>query len=228
MCSQCRSTPAFVEVNGHLLCINCDHKREETLRLEQARRLNELNVQHDEWEALTGVRFPRHQIPQPTVYTSHSIRVDKSVVGAINTGHIDKLNVALDHIRQGDTVELADKLQEFTQAVVNNTELTAEDRNTILEYLSFLGIQATLPKNNRQPSIGKTVLLNLEKLLTNSGSLASLYSVFSPMLAGLFLGIRLTRDSWKTTIATPRAREARPRRFRLQNSEALMLQSVPP
>ena len=43
-----------------------------------------------------------------------------------------------------------------------------------------------------------------------------------------YKGIRLTRDSWNTTIVTQNARKACPWRSRLQGSETLMLQSVPP
>src|SRR5688500_5498954 len=42
------------------------------------------------------------------------------------------------------------------------------------------------------------------------------------------LGIRLTRDSWPDDYHDLKCRKARPQRPRLQMSEALMLQSVPP
>src|SRR5687767_9189972 len=42
------------------------------------------------------------------------------------------------------------------------------------------------------------------------------------------LGIRLTRDSWPDDRRDLKCRKARPQRPRLQMSEALMLQSVPP
>src|SRR5688572_31383193 len=41
-------------------------------------------------------------------------------------------------------------------------------------------------------------------------------------------GIRLTRDSWPDDRRDLKCRKARPQRPRLQMSEALMLQSVPP
>src|SRR5687768_8298571 len=46
--------------------------------------------------------------------------------------------------------------------------------------------------------------------------------------AFIFLGIRLTRDSWPDDRRDLKCRKARPQRPRLQMSEALMLQSVPP
>jgi hypothetical protein len=44
----------------------------------------------------------------------------------------------------------------------------------------------------------------------------------------IILGIRLTRDSWPDDRRDLKCRKARPQRPRLQMSEALMLQSVPP
>ena len=44
----------------------------------------------------------------------------------------------------------------------------------------------------------------------------------------VWVGIRLTRDSWNTTIVTQNAREGHPWWSWLQEPEGLKLQSVPP
>src|SRR5688572_2249718 len=60
--------------------------------------------------------------------------------------------------------------------------------------------------------------------------LQRLMLVFMDLATGYLLmeGIRLTRDSWPDDRRDLKCRKARPQRPRLQMSEALMLQSVPP
>src|SRR5688572_14517369 len=48
------------------------------------------------------------------------------------------------------------------------------------------------------------------------------------LMSSVESGIRLTRDSWPDDRRDLKCRKARPQRPRLQMSEALMLQSVPP
>jgi hypothetical protein len=72
---------------------------------------------------------------QPTTFT---IRVDRSVVGAINTGQAQAIDVALSYVKQNGDPGLSELLQEFTQAVLDNRKLDQAMRKAIIEELSFL------------------------------------------------------------------------------------------
>jgi hypothetical protein len=129
------------------------------------------------------------QIPPPmgnTRLTFNNIKIDRSVVGSINTGEIGKLDVMMSHIRAGGDADLADALQRFTQGVIDSDELTAEEKNKVLEHLSFLTTQHELPKEQRQGSVGRTVVSGIAQTISTAGGLAEVWQVLQPMVAGLF------------------------------------------
>jgi hypothetical protein len=56
----------------------------------------------------------------------HNIRVDNSVIGAINTGQIKSLNVALDNVQNAGSPELANTLHVLSEAVLASSDLSPE------------------------------------------------------------------------------------------------------
>ena len=59
-------------------------------------------------------------------------------------------------------------------------------RDSALECLSFLSDQAITPEKQRQPTIGKIIITKLEQILSNAGSIASIWSVVKPYIISLF------------------------------------------
>lgn len=190
-CSQC-GKPAVTQVQNSPLCVDCLLKLEQAMNLQQARLASMMNFLLGEAEDAVGMRglFQRYHVPQPTIQTGPStfnnIRVDRSVVGAINTGSIQKLDIAMSHVRAGGELEFAEALKKLTQAVVDAGELNVEAKNEILEHLSFLASQAVIPKEQRQRSIARTVIQTLERILAAAGALGSLWGPLKPFAEALF------------------------------------------
>ena len=100
-CNQC-GKPAVVTVRDNPLCVDCYLKLQQA-KLQQDVMLKEhYNRLIGDAEALTGLSgvMPRYKIEQPVIHqgalTLHNIKVDPSVVGAINTGDVEPIEVALD------------------------------------------------------------------------------------------------------------------------------------
>jgi len=154
--------------------------------------VQEMNYLTDMMEATIGLYevLPRYKIPQPMVHqgplTFHNIKVDQSVVGSINTGEVQRINVAMDHIKTSGNQELVKALEEFTEAVINETKLDAELKNQIIEQISFLAFQSTLPKEKRKPGIVKAVLLAVKNTVSTMVALSSLWSKLQPLLEHIF------------------------------------------
>ncbi|MDE0426157.1 MAG: hypothetical protein OXN25_14965 [Candidatus Poribacteria bacterium] len=191
-CSQCKK-PAILEVADNHLCVDCYSKLQQANYLDWVIEASILNYQNEELEHSIGLGYKkgRIHIPMPnTIKTGdfmyHNIRVDNSVVGTINTGNIGKLDVNMHAMRAENKRELADILQQLTQAILDATDIKAEDKNSALEWLSFLSNQALTPKSELQPTMGQTAISALEKILTNTGSVASIWSVAEPLLKNLF------------------------------------------
>ena len=129
-CSQC-GKPAILEVNGLPICVDCNLKIQQAFQI----RDNALKAQHnmlvEQMEAATGMYgiTPRYEIDPPAVsaiQNYHSIKVDGSVVGCINTGNIEKMEIALNDIHvNNQNRELEVRLKEFTEAVLRETALSA-------------------------------------------------------------------------------------------------------
>lgn len=189
-CSQC-DKPALYRIEDHSLCLACYSKVEQIRQNELSEHMAMINYYSDEIQySVFGGTPPRLEIPRPSASvgptTFHNIRVDRSVIGAINTGEIQKLDVALSHIRNGGDEELHAVLSRLTEAIVNDTSFQTSPKNEALEYLSFLTEQAQLPKQNRKSAMGRTVIAGLEHLLSVSANLAQLWSAAQPLLEKVF------------------------------------------
>ena len=191
-CSQCKK-PAILEIADNYLCVDCYSKFQQANYLDWVIEASMLNYQIEELEHTIGFGYKkgRIRIPMPnTIKTGdfmyHNIRVDNSVVGNINTGHIGKLDVNMHAMRTENKQELADVLQQLTQAILDANDIKTADKNSALEWLSFLSNQALTPKSELQPTMGQAAISALAKLLANAGSVASIWSVTEPLLKKLF------------------------------------------
>ncbi len=187
-CSQC-GKPAIALVANNPLCVDCTAKWQQVVNAQLNHQASLLNVMLGFAELHTGFRLPRAQIsasPERAPLTLNNIHVESSVVGSINTGEVEKLDVMMTHIRAVGDSKLADALQEFTQAIINSKELSDLDKNSALEHLSFLASQSALPKEQRQTAVAKAVIPALGRIIATAGGLASLWSAFEPLLEGLF------------------------------------------
>ena len=193
-CSQCR-TPAVVDLGGNYLCVNCYSKAQQAHYLGHVQLASAINQIIGDMENIAGLPYgslgQRFQIPMPTTInagqsTFNNIRVDNSVVGTINTGYIKKLDSMLNAMKDNNDTHLAQALQTLTQAIIDTSDLKPDGKNSALECLSFLSNQSLTQKENRQSTIGRTVISTLDRMLSNTGSLASIWSATKPYLDALF------------------------------------------
>ncbi len=188
-CSQCSNAIAIGTIHGHPLCLDCMHKVKQMEHMDLAAHMRQMNFLLGQMEATTGLHdlFPKYQIPEPPPIinqqggiTLNNISVEKSVVGSINTGNIGQIDVALSNIKNGGDNELANNIKEFTEAVLTSTELTIDIKNEIIEQLSFLSGQATVPKENQKGSIIKPILSTISKGIQHIPSLLTLFEKLGP------------------------------------------------
>lgn len=182
-CHQCNK-PAIVEYpNGMAFCLDCNFKFQQTLDLQNATLERQINYLNDEIDSTfgigpTGARFPTRN---PTVFTGNinfkPITLTGSVVGSINQGTINGLNINLSNISIGNP-ELATKLKDFSEAIVNDKKLNDSNKNESIENVKFLSEQITNP--NRNKSVIKSVVNSISKIIEVSADLVTLWSVLSP------------------------------------------------
>jgi len=192
-CSQCNK-PAFVTVGGHSLCLDHYHKFQQANQIQDDREARYLNFLLGQMEAVGGLGpiFPRHQVSQPIIHQGtmkfQNIKIDRSNIGAFNTGEVKKLDVMMSVINQEGNSELMKAIKEFTEAVIASKEADKELKNELIEQIAFLSTQATLPKEKRRPSVVKSVLKGIKDTLTSSATLATLMNSWDK-LAPLFIQV---------------------------------------
>jgi len=192
-CIQCGKT-AIVSADGNPLCIDCYLKLMQAIQIQYDVSAREANYLMDKMESAVGsyglLLSPRYKVYQPMVHhgplTFHNIKVDQSVVGSINTGEVQQIDVAMDSIKISGNEELAKVLKEFTEAVIAETKLDAELKNQIIEQISFLASQSVLPKGKQKSGIVKAVLSGVKDTVSTIVSLSSLWDKLKPLLERVF------------------------------------------
>jgi hypothetical protein len=174
-CSQC-GRPAIFEVNGHPVCVDCNLKIQQAAQLVDRRLKEQWNMLMDQADAMSGVDagMPRYRIQEPVIHQGpinfHNINVDRSVVGAINTGSVKKMEVALNNIHnKNQNPELEQKLKEFTEAVLREASLSVEAKNDVVEQLSVLAAQMAMPKESRIVVVMKALATSIAANIASTG-----------------------------------------------------------
>src|SRR5260370_1399597 len=163
-CGQC-GRPAVFEVNGHPICVDCNLKIQQAFQI-QDNALKEMeNFLLDEMDAAIGIGSfgPRHKIQTPVIHQGpmnfHSINVDRSVVGAINTGSVQKMEVALNNIHSNNQNRgLEGRLKEFTEAALKDAALSVQTKDEIVEQLTALAGGFAKPQESRSKGVVMAVV----------------------------------------------------------------------
>lgn len=190
-CSQC-GKPGIFRVGDHALCVDCN------LKVVQANQIRDrmLRQRHNdliaETEAVTGLYgvMPRYDLSEPVAHhgpiTFHNIKVDRSVVGVINTGDVGQIDSALTNIGMGGNAELQTVLSDFTQAVLNEKDVDTLLRNEILEQLAVLTSQVTLPTHQRKQGVLKAMFKAVSDSVSTIAALSALWEKVHPLLIAAF------------------------------------------
>jgi hypothetical protein len=133
------------------------------------------------------IEFPRIHTPQP-VYANvtggpvlnNNIRIDRSVVGMLNTGSIQdvqRIDINLKTLIDSGSSTVANSLKLLTENVARAQELSEIAKTELLEQLQLISEQAALPADHRKTSIVKPVLSSLVTGISTVSSLARLWAV---------------------------------------------------
>ncbi len=190
-CSQC-GKPAVVTVGEHPLCVDCNFKLQQSVNLRNERLERQMNFLTDHVEATVGLpgilpRFPKRQtmVHQGPV-TLNNIKVDNSVVGTINTGYVQSIDVSMSHFKASGHDQLAEEITKFTESVIKEVSLTNDLKNGILEKISFLTTELFVAKEKQRKSIVKSILSSIKEGISSVASLCTLWDKILPLLQKLF------------------------------------------
>lgn len=190
-CSQCNSE-AMYEIQGHLLCLEHYTMLSNNLRAQQIESMAMMNYLSDSIDRVFGLppSGPRIEIPHQAVLNSpmtfNHIQIDRSVVGAINTAQVARIDVAMQNIRNQGNEDVSKAIKSLTEAIINDKQANKTEKNQILEQLTFLAEQATLPKSQQQKSVIKMVIKAIPSTLNTISSFSNLWSKWGATIEEFF------------------------------------------
>lgn len=125
---------------------------------------------------------PRQIVHAPrTTVNDHSIRIDGSTIGVLNTGTIGSLNSSVSLIQQVNP-EHAEQLKALIESISRNNDLAQEARKETIEQISYLLSQISVPKEQQNLSVQKTTYQSIKSMLSTSADLYTLWEAAKNVL----------------------------------------------
>ena len=125
---------------------------------------------------------PRQVVHAPqTTINNHSVKIDRSTIGVLNTGTVGTLNASVTLIEQTNP-EHAKQIKTLIEAISKNQSLAQEDRKETIEQISYLLGQLPVPTQQRNSSVLKTIFTSVGTTLATSADLLTLWEVLKPVL----------------------------------------------
>lgn len=118
-----------------------------------------------------------------------SITIEQSTIAALNLGEIIcNIQAVVTNLRDAGSGELAQLLKDIIEKVAGTEEL-GDQRRDIIESLTEIGEQATLPENQRRPGVVKSLVKSVGEAIGQIASLAQIWGAVAP-IAGRYFGLQ--------------------------------------
>lgn len=167
--------------DGGIMCLNCYSKFQAVNESQQRGLERMMNYLMDEAAWAAGIPMPnapRFPEPKPPVYmqnpTVNSLQIQNSVVGAVNQGYVESMNASLSQISQVNESE-AKVVKMFADMLIQSQEIDKQEKDAILQQLSFLTAQLSIKKEERPRAVIDAMLETITKALTAGGLLMTLW-----------------------------------------------------
>lgn len=158
---------ALVSFNSVSLCVDCYYKFEVARTLGLRSAVMAMNNAAAQLDHITGLKnfTPKMQVPDipegPIIL--NNIKVSNSVVGSINTGTVQTIDVSITYLSEGGNEEVSRALKALTEAVINSSELSRTDRQDLLDQIAYLSEQAAGAAKDRKPGMIKAALSTIRQ-----------------------------------------------------------------
>ncbi|GEM_PF-2269350 len=200
VCTQCRQAEPIIQIESHLLCVNCyavlqqaeAHRQQATQQKLEAIRAHQ-NYLSEMMAFSMGLRAtaPQHPTPQPihAQINNNQMNIKDSNIGMLNAGSISNvksISVNLVAVANSGAAEVAEELARVATAIVQSKDVDEANRDEMLQQLNTLSEYAAKPAQSRALGIIRPVVASLAKSLTNVANLAQVWSVSGDVIYSYF------------------------------------------
>ncbi|MDV5165731.1 MAG: hypothetical protein R2568_03155 [Candidatus Scalindua sp.] len=109
-----------------------------------------------------------------------NIKVDSSIVGVLNTGSIQSVDASITNLKQGGNEQLAEALSTLTDSVIASSDLLDKTKDELIEILSYISSELTVPPEQIRKAIAKSVIKKFEDTINVSAKLTQLWTTWRP------------------------------------------------
>lgn len=189
-CSQCQKTAVILFQGAHGLCVDCYYKFELARTLGLRIAAVGINLAGEQMDFASGFHgfTPRTAVPDlpkgPPVF--NNIKVDNCVVGAANTGTMQSIDLNLTVLSIAGQEKMREGLKAFTEAVVNEKSLSAQQKGELLEQVAFLTEQSVASAHERKPAMIKEAFGSVSRMAAAITALVGTWHAVEPLLHGVF------------------------------------------
>lgn len=117
----------------------------------------------------------------------NNIKIDRSVVGVLNTGTAEKIDSAVTVLKQADP-DVARAVAALTEAFMNSPNLPPERKAAATEILSIIASEAVAPKEERRGAAVRTLLQELSTYAGGVNAIVDVWTWAQPVLLTAFGG----------------------------------------
>jgi hypothetical protein len=188
-CGQC-SRPGIVAVNDAALCVDCYYKFEVARTL--GFRIAAIGMNHAaaEMDSIAGLRnfTPRIQVPDMPKgpFILNNIKVDNSVVGSINTGNVQSIDVSVTVLKEAGNEKISDALKALAEVIANSHDITASNKDSMLDQVAYLSEQAVAAAKDRRPGMIQAALASITQGAAAVTAIATAWAAAAPLLKSYF------------------------------------------
>lgn len=169
------------------LCLDCSAKFQQLQqsRLEQLFRIH--NYHSSQFDMVTGIPSPKFDIPTPAgqVHMNH-INIGTANIGVLNTGSIGSLDLAIGHLGESGETQPATALRQIVEAVLRSEELSDAQKREVVDSLSLVAHEATLPEAQRRKTPMLALIAHTATIVSGAAGLAQLWEQLGPVIEALF------------------------------------------
>jgi len=188
-CGQC-GRQAVVAIGAAGLCVGCYYQFQVARTL--AFRMHAIGINYTlaEMDDITGLGIHSAKMQVPDIpkgpFILNNIKVDNSIVGSINTGAVQAIDVSITVLRNAGSEELSNGLKKLTEVIANDQSLSEPEKNDMLDQVSFLSEQAVAAAKDRRPGLIKSTFATLTSAATAVNAISGAWVVVEPLLKTCF------------------------------------------
>lgn len=125
-------------------------------------------------------------INQGAMKNINNFNISNSHIGVINTGEVERIELAMQIMKDRNDLDLAGAFQEFAQAVLDAEDIPEPEKNELLEQVAEVSEQALKPPEKRKKGIIKSLLGGIKSLATTTTTIAEAWEKVEPIVKGFF------------------------------------------